>query len=531
MGVRGALMPFLEVEIFRAIEQGQFIPYFQPLVDLREGDIRGFEVLARWRHPTLGLLSPSEFIPLAEQYRLVNSLSMSLFKQAFAAMRIVPAGIGLSVNLSSGQLHDRSLPALLHRLADEAGFDLRRLTVEITESALLDNLDVASLTAGDLKALGIRLALDDFGTGYSSLLHLQALPFDELKVDMSFVRSMVESRQSRKITAAVISLGLSLGLQTVAEGIEDRGQANLLIWQGCNLGQGWLYGRPQPAENLPAMLAQPPHAIPAATSSVADPSVALDAHPAERLSQLRAIYDSAPVGLCFLDRELRYVNINQRLAQMNELSPEAHLGRKVADVMPQIYAQIEPYLLRALKGEACPGVEVPKPPAVPGDPIKTMLRSFEPVRDEAGEVIGVCVSVADITVVKQNEEALRESADHYRHSVALNPQSPWVTDAQGHNLAVNSSWQALTGLAPDRAKDFGWLDAVHPQDRERAIECVRQSIDTGRPLDVEYRVYGADGSSRSMRSRGEARRNSQGEITRWDGSVECIDDPKSPHSH
>jgi PAS domain S-box-containing protein len=519
-------MPFLELEIFRAIEQKQFIPYFQPLVDLREGDIRGFEVLARWQHPTLGLIAPNQFIPLADRFGLMNSLSIALFRQAFAAMHIVPENIGLSVNLTPAQLHDRALPSLLHRLADEANFDLKRLTVEITESALIDDLDLAAIMAADLKARGVRLSLDDFGTGYSSLLHLQSLPFDELKVDMSFVRSMVESRQSRKITAAVISLGLSLGLQTVAEGIEDRSQANLLIWQGCSLGQGWLFGRPQPAENLPAMLALPPHATPPSSSLVADLYVSLDAHPTERLSQLRAIYDSAPVGLCFLDRDLRYVNINRRLAQMNGVAPEAHLGRKVEDVMPQVFAQIEPYMLLALQGEACPNVEMSTSFTMPGDPAKTMLRSFEPVRDEAGEVIGVCVSVVDISAVKLNEEALRESADHYRHSVEVNPQSPWVTDAEGRNLAVNSSWQALTGLASGRAKDFGWLEAVHPQDRARTTEIVRQSIETGQPLDVEYRVYSADGSSRSMRSRGEPRRDASGEITRWYGSVECLDHPK-----
>jgi EAL domain-containing protein (putative c-di-GMP-specific phosphodiesterase class I) len=131
------------------------------------------------------------------------------------------------------QLHDRSLPKLLELMADEAEFELNRLTVELTESALVDDLDLAGKVAEDVKQMGIHLALDDFGTGYSSLLHLQSLPFDELKVDASFVRSMTQSRQSRKITAAVVSLGLSLGLQTVAEGIEDQSQANLLAWQAA----------------------------------------------------------------------------------------------------------------------------------------------------------------------------------------------------------------------------------------------------------------------------------------------------------
>jgi PAS domain S-box-containing protein len=166
------------------------------------------------------------------------------------------------------------------------------------------------------------------------------------------------------------------------------------------------------------------------------------------------------------------------------------------------------------------------PSAAIGSLVKTLLASFEPVRDEAGEVIGVCISVVDISVVKQNEEALRESADHYRHRVELNPHSPWITDAEGRNLAVNSSWQALAGMAPGRVRDFGWLDTVHPQDRARTTETVRQSIETGQPLDVEYRVYGTDGASHSMRSRGEPRRDASGEIIRWYGSVECLDHPQ-----
>lgn len=397
-------MPFSDVEIFQAIQQNQFIPYFQPLVDLREGNIRGFEVLARWQHPTRGLVAPGGFIPIAERCGLMNRLSMLLFKRAFAAAKVVPANIGLSVNLSPSQLHDRNLPSMLQCLGDAAQFDLKRLTVEITESALLTDLESAARTAGDLKALGVRLSLDDFGTGYSSLLHLQALPFDELKVDMSFVRSMVASRQSRKITAAVISLGISLGLETVGEGIEDRSQANLLLWQGCTIGQGWLYGRPVPAAELPAVLSQPRPAtvVEPSSSLMMDASLAFEGRPSERLSQLRAIYDSAPVGLSFLDRELRYVNVNKRLADMNGTTVEAMLGRKVADIVPLLYPQAEGHLLRALRGEASTGDELIVPAARPGGPTSTRIASYQPVRDESGEVLGVCISILDSSSFPQN---------------------------------------------------------------------------------------------------------------------------------
>jgi len=249
-------MGLLKQELERALEAGEFIPNFQPLVDLRSGRLEGFEILARWQHPVLGLLMPSDFVPIIERYSLAIELTSCILEQAFVAMRPLPVHLGLSINAAPEQFRDRYLSHTISTLATQAGFDLHRLTVELTESALVDDLPLAGAIAADLKALGMRLALDDFGTGYSSLLHLQALPFDEIKVDRSFVSSMVESGQSRKIVAAVVSLGQSLGLRTVAEGIEHIEQSDLLTLQGCDIGQGWLYGKPACAEDLPSLAAQ-----------------------------------------------------------------------------------------------------------------------------------------------------------------------------------------------------------------------------------------------------------------------------------
>jgi PAS domain S-box-containing protein len=522
-------MPFSEQNIRRALNSGEFVPYFQPLVEIRTGIIHGFEILARWRLSARSIVPPSRFIPLVESFGLMNDLTTSLLIRSFAAVLSLPHNFGLSVNLSPSQLHDRKLPELMHRLANEANFDLRRLTVELTESALVDDVDLAGLVASDLKKLGIRLALDDFGTGYSSLLHLQALPFDELKVDISFVRSMVHSRQSRKITAAVVSLGLSLGLQTVAEGVEEQAQANLLSWQGCSLGQGYLYGAPVAAEQLAASLSHEHTGVGSLTelpASIADFSLSLDAHPTERLAQIRAIYDGAPVGLAFVDCNLRYVNLNQKLAEINRQSVQSHLGREVRDVLPDIYSQFEPYLKRALAGESIAGIEVERPPVLPGDRVKTMLVSYQPVQDEAGEILGVCVSVADISTVKEKEAALRESEDHYRHTVELNPQAPWVMDPEGNNIACSSRWETITGLTSAETKGYGWMTALHPDDRQPALNVIESSLRTGTPIDVEYRVRDRENAWRWMRSRGAPRRNVASEIIRWYGSVECIDEHK-----
>jgi EAL domain-containing protein (putative c-di-GMP-specific phosphodiesterase class I) len=249
-------MGLLQEELKRALTAGEFIPNFQPLVDLRTGRLEGFEILARWQHPVLGLLMPSDFVPIIERYSLVIELTACLLERSFVAMQSLPKHLGLSINAAPRQFRDNVLSQTVASVAARAGFDLRRLTVEITESALVDDLPLAGAIAAELKSLGVRLALDDFGTGYSSLLHLQALPFDELKVDRSFVENMVESPQSRKIVAAVVSLGQSLGMRTVAEGIEYTEQSELLAGQGCNIGQGWLFGKPVTAADLPALAAQ-----------------------------------------------------------------------------------------------------------------------------------------------------------------------------------------------------------------------------------------------------------------------------------
>jgi PAS domain S-box-containing protein len=418
-------MPFTFDQLRGGLERAEFVPYFQPVVDLRSGNLHGFEVLARWERPHDGVIGPSVFIPCLERHGLINDLTATLLIQAFAAVRRVPGEFRLAVNFSPSQLHDPKLAALVELIAEISEFDLRRLTIELTETALVADLDLARSVATDLKQLGIRLALDDFGTGYSSMLHLQSLPLDELKVDRSFVQSMLETRESRKITAGVISLGLSLDLQTVAEGIEDPSQVDLLVCQGCHLGQGFLFSRPVPASELAALCSRRFAAGQSLRASVADPLLAFDAHPAERLAQLRAIYDGAPVALAFLDKQLRYVNLNQRLADLNGRSIHDHLGRKVSEILPaQIYTQVEHYLLRALEGESFPSVQVRTHRPQHGGPATYGMVSFQPVRDEAGEIVGVSVAISDITSLKQAEEALRESEDHYRHTVELNPQLP-----------------------------------------------------------------------------------------------------------
>ncbi len=410
-------------QVAEALAQAQVVPFFQPLVHLRGGKLSGFEVLARWQHPEQGAILPSNFIEVAEAGGLMESLTEQVLRSALEAAMRLDAPPRLSVNVSPSQLRDLRLPALLKRMNEETGYPLELLTMEITETALVSNLDEAKAVARRLKNLGCRLSLDDFGTGYSSLHHLQGLPFDELKVDRSFVVSMIEKRESRKIVAAVVGLGRTLGLETVGEGIENEQEAGMLSWLGCEIGQGWLYGRPAGEDSLEAMVSQQYLVGPKATAlERSDPwRSSLEAMPEQQLALLEAIYDGVPCFISCLDQKLRYVSLNRRLAELNGRPVEAHLGRLMKDVVPHVYQKVEKYLFRALRGESISDVEIFRRAKEPGQRDKTLLASYQPMLDEAGEVTGVLVGMLDITARKKAEAALRrrETRTRFYGSAAL----------------------------------------------------------------------------------------------------------------
>lgn len=246
----------LESGLRAAIPRGEIVPYFEQQVDLRTGQLHGFEVLARWAHPTRGLISPELFIPIAEETGMIADMSLSIMHQAFTAARDWDPSLNLSVNISPWQLRDAWLAQKIIKVLTETGFPASRLEIEITESALFENLALAQSIVGSLKNQGARLALDDFGTGYSSLAHLRALPFDRIKIDKSFVMSLNDSADSAAIVNAIVSLGESLNLPITAEGVEDAAIEERLKALGCAKGQGWHYGKPLSPAGVRTMLAE-----------------------------------------------------------------------------------------------------------------------------------------------------------------------------------------------------------------------------------------------------------------------------------
>ncbi len=497
-------------------------------MELRTGRLSGFEVLARWEQPSRGAFLPRNLIELAETNGLIGEVARQVFTKAFKVVGAVSEPLKLSVNLSPVQLADDDFTRQLEAMAAGSGFPLDRLTIEITESALLSDLTRAQRVVHELKELGCHVSLDDFGTGYSSLAHLHSLPFDELKIDRSFVGMMTSKRESRKIVAAIIGLGHSLGLSTVAEGIETGEQADMLLSLGSELGQGWHYGRPSPFPAIRALVAEPTRPASAGLAgSGGDGAVSsLEAFPTQRLAQLQAIYDGAPVGLCFVDAHLRYLSINRRLAEMNEVSVGGHLGRTIDQILPHVFPKIEPYLTRALKGEAIQGVEIERPRRNSNE-VTWILVSYQPAFDESNEVLGISISVIDITEMKLAREELWERELMHRHLAELNRQTPWMMDAEGNNLETGSTGVRTTSFATTHeTRNLDWLKALHVDDLKPTIQKMKRSLRTGEKIDMEYRVQDQEGEWRWMRSRGLPRFGPDGEITRWYGSVEDIHDKK-----
>lgn len=520
-------MIFGDADMYRAFDEDEFFPYFQPLVELRSGQLAGFEVLARWRHGKLGIIPPDEFIPAVEKHGLIDRLTGAILEKAFRVKPLLASSMKLSINLSPIQLVDRALPEKIRASVAPSGFALERLTIEITESALMGDLPSARAVAQDLKSMGCRLSLDDFGTGYSSLKHLQALPLDELKVDKSFVSTMTTARESRKIVAAVVGLGQSLGLETVAEGVETPEHANMLLWLGCDLVQGWLYGRPVPTEEIPRLVSPEWKCYSASISAAAEaePMMTIDALPAHQLAQLRAIYDGAPVGLCLLDHKMRYVSLNRRLAELNGAPISAHLGKTPGEIIPLTFEVVEPYIRSALRGEPVLGVEVEKPAAESGGSARSLLLNYQPVKDEAGEVVGASVAIVDITQRKRVEQALKESEDHYRSMVRHNPHIPWVLNDKGELIEASPRWEAMTGQTYEETLGDGWQKMLHPDDVRPTLAAIDRCLRTKEPIDVKYRIRTLDGEWRLMRSRGSASVSTHGKVSRIYGTVEDVHDP------
>ncbi|MEO6012487.1 MAG: EAL domain-containing protein, partial [Devosia sp.] len=250
----------LEQGLRVALARGEFRLMYQPLLDLKTSRICCIEALLRWDHPEHGTISPTEFIPVAEESGLISSIGEWVLDEACKAAATWPDDVRIAVNLSPAQFKQRGLVERVVRALDDAGLRAQRLELEVTESLLLANTDATLQILHRLHGLGVRISMDDFGTGYSSLSYLRSFPFDKIKIDRTFVAGLTHDDESAAIVRAVVDLGHSLGMSITAEGIETEAQLDAVREQGCDEGQGFLFSPPLPPSSVAALLGmgQPP---------------------------------------------------------------------------------------------------------------------------------------------------------------------------------------------------------------------------------------------------------------------------------
>ena len=246
----------LEGDLRRALANAEFELYYQPLLDLASMEVRCFEALMRWNHPTRGQVSPVEFIPAAERIGLIDAMGAWALDTACREAARWPSNVKVAVNVSVAQLRDGSFTDAAQRFLRESGLPPERLELELTESLFMSNATQAMASLLALKQMGVRFAMDDFGTGYSSLSYLRRFAFNKIKIDRSFLQNLTDSVEAEQIIRTIVALGKNLGMRVTAEGVETPRQLKFLADVGCDEIQGYLIGKPQPAKQVPVTLSE-----------------------------------------------------------------------------------------------------------------------------------------------------------------------------------------------------------------------------------------------------------------------------------
>jgi EAL domain-containing protein (putative c-di-GMP-specific phosphodiesterase class I) len=240
----------MEQDLRQALVDGSFDVHYQPVVDLARNEVSGCEALLRWRHPERGMVSPAEFIPIAEDTGLINEIGDWVMRTACAEAATWPEHIRLAVNVSPVQLKNQTLALRIAGALAASGLQANRLEIEITEAVLIRDDEAALAILHQLRQIGVRIALDDFGTGFSSLSYLKRFPFDKIKIDRCFVSDISEVDASSSIVEAVVDIAAALNMTTTAEGVETDAQRELLRKLGCTEMQGYLFSAAKPAAEV-----------------------------------------------------------------------------------------------------------------------------------------------------------------------------------------------------------------------------------------------------------------------------------------
>ena len=483
----------LEQTLKKALEKKEFRLYYQPKLDLVSGDIIGVEALVRWEHPEKGIISPLEFIPVAEETGLIIPIGEWVLRTA-CKQNVAWQDAGLpprimAVNLSARQLYQPNLVEMIQEILEETKLAPEYLELEITESMTMDVHNVLPILQ-DLKSIGIQISMDDFGTGYSSLYHLKEFPIDIVKIDQSFVRTCMVDPKDATIVKTIIAMAHQLNLEVIAEGVESKEHLIFLQQNLCNQGQGYLFSKPLPPEELIQKfddMEQIVHqdGIPQEVNRQKWLEEALEQARQELKDTLRM---QQGMIFKFIERDGKFIHTlcdGELLYRMN-LTPEQVIGKELHDFLPDSVAETKlQYLSKAWQGEENVSYEAK---------INDIwyYATLRPIR-RGGKVVEVIGSCVDITERKKIEEHLKSSESHYR-LIAENTQDLiGLLDVNGMVHYASPSHEKVLGFSPQVYEGHLAFDMVHPDDVFHIQTHYANMVVSKTPCYVEFRYKHANG--------------------------------------
>lgn len=492
-------------DLFAAVEGSQFVPAFQPFIDLETQKTIGFEVLARWDHPSRGVLNPDAFISAAESVGAINAITLQILEKASRELSCAPRNLTLALNLSPVQFRNDEIVSMIGGVVSTAGLLPSQIEIELTESALLDDIETAQKIAKRLRDDGFLLSLDDFGTGFSSLTRLHSLPFNTLKIDKQFVGSMDQNPASRRIVSSVIDLGQSLGMRVVAEGIETPHQLALLQRMGCNVGQGYHLGRPA-FGGLPTELRYP-------IGGSAKRSSAASRY--QRMFHSEAIYENSPSALALLDGDGRLLRMNEQFAHVMSLIETQSIGSHLAEHFDGRNA----ITIKRILSHLARGREIRQHELRDRRSGKTFVVNCTRVNDDDGDFIGFSLALTDISRLRQVEAVLKAD-EGYARLLATEERLHiiWAANNAGTIDYLGPTLSATANVSmEDRIKD--WYGRMHPDDHIRVRKKWLEWLPSSLPFETNFRVRDTSGHWRQVRSAARPNFDSRGQVESWIGLI------------
>jgi diguanylate cyclase (GGDEF)-like protein/PAS domain S-box-containing protein len=442
----------LENELRQALARGELELRYQPIVALEHRRVSGLEVLMRWQHPTRGFVPPDIFIPLAEQLGLVQPLTEWLLRTAAAELaRHLEAAphLRVNINLSARQATPELVGALLRQFADGGALTPARVTFEVTEGALLENVAPALEALSELKGKGCRIALDDFGTGFSSISYLEQFPIDAIKIDKGFIRRIGKSAESRKLVEAMLFMAGALELDCVAEGVEDVEELAFLAAKGCRHVQGFLFSRPLAAAELAAFLDRFRFPEEALTEALWPKAKGLPRLLSDNQEEaLKLFVKHVPLAVAMFDSDMRYLAASDRWIRDYGIDARALIGRCHYDVLPETPQKWRDGHARVMASGLVErsAVDSYRHPSGRIDWLRWEVRPFH---NSFGDVAGLIIFSEFITDRVEAETLRRNSEEKLADYLATASDWFWETDAD-HRIVYDSSLAMSAAEAADR---------------------------------------------------------------------------------